>query len=379
MSMIRIIITYPIILITLFFIIFPKEVSAASFEISNITPTLVSSKTQEVQVSLVNIDIPTGSYLRVSFQKNDGDSYFGEISVDRNSWTTIKSTNSGDCSGYYLVSTVATSVDLYLRIGNNNPTNGDYKVKVNRFTAGCNLDNNAEMEGIITIGLPTPTPSPISTLTPTSTLSPGPAQTSSKAVYKINKSKDDAGSELTSVQIYIDGQYIHHVDDEILEFYLGNECYLGVGCDFGNHTISLRKDGYSNWEETRDILAGMSLEVNPILNKQTTASPTPTSSPTIMPNLTPRPTGSPTPLPGLATLASASDEAEAVLGTASAMTVDLTPEPVSSVNNKNKIPFLPFVLIFTGVGFIAFSVFSIIKSAKKDYTEDGEKQNSNFS
>ncbi len=146
-----------------------------SFEVSNITPTSISSITEEVKVDLVSIDMPVGSYLRVSFQKNDGDIYFGEMSEDRNSWISIRSTSSGDCSGYYLTSSGTTTVSLYLRIGSNNPVAGDYKVKVNRFTAGCNLDTNTKMEGMVTISLPTPTP--ISTPSPTATPSPSPTVT----------------------------------------------------------------------------------------------------------------------------------------------------------------------------------------------------------
>ena len=126
---------------------------------------------------------------------------------------------------------------------------------------------------------------PIPTSSPTTSSSPGPTQSSSRATYKINKPKDDAGVELSSVQIYVDGEYVHHEDEEVLEFYSGHECYSGINCSLGIHTISLRKIGYSNWSETKDFQAGMSLEVNPVLNRQATASPSPA------------PTKTPTPIP----------------------------------------------------------------------------------
>ena len=220
--------------------------------------------------------------------------------------------------------------------------------------------------------IPIPTFSP--TTTPTS--SPSPTQTSSKAVYKINKSKDNAGLELTSVQIYVDGQYIHHVDDEILEFYSGNECYLGVSCGFGNHTISLRKNGYSNWEETRDFLAGVSFEVSPVLDKQTTVSSTPSPSPSITPTKTSTPIPTKTPIP-----TPTNSPVEEILG-AETIFPSQSPEGIQDTapeNTKNTFPFLAVGIIALGLGFMGFSVFSIIKSVKKSYNIESEKENSQIS
>jgi hypothetical protein len=348
----------------LYFLIFPKETLAMSFEISNISPTLVNSTTQEIQISLVNINISTGSYLRASFQKNDGDPYFGEMSQDKNNWTLIRSITSGDCSGYYFVNSGVNSVDLYLRIGNNNPQTGDYKVKINRFTAGCSFDNNTKMEGNVTISLPISTPSP--TPFPTASPSPNPTQSSLKAIYKIDKSKDGSGAELSSVQIYVDGQYIHHEDDEILEFYTGHDCYTGISCDFGNHIISLRKDGYSNWENTKDFIAGMNLEVVPILIKQATptssssSSPIPSSIKTSTPISTRSPISTKTPIP-----IPTNSPLEEVLGVETIFSTQTPLETQSpSKNNGKSFPFFAIGLIALGLGFVGFSIYTMTSSLR---------------
>lgn len=193
--------------------------------------------------------------------------------------------------------------------------------------------------------------SSLSCLAPTPTPSPTPIQTSSKAIYKINKPKDDASNELASVQIYVDGEYIHHEDDETLEFYSGHECYSGVNCSLGIHSISIRKIGYSNWGETNDFQAGMSLEVNPILNKQTTASPvpTPTKTSTPIPTKTPKPTPKPSPTPEV--LGDSNQEAspDSELGETS------SPEP-SQVKTGSKKSAVILGAIFTGLGVFAMGI-----------------------
>ena len=78
-----------------------------------------------------------------------------------------------------------------------------------------------------------PTTSP-SILTPTPT---------PKATYKINKAKDNNGVELSSVKIYVDGQYTHHYDDETLTFCDGCHCddENAVDCGFGGHVIKTER------------------------------------------------------------------------------------------------------------------------------------------
>lgn len=127
----------------------------------------------------------------------------------------------------------------------------------------------------------TPTPEPTSSSTPTPTIQPPTPTSLSKATYKINEVKNEDGEVLSSVKIYVDGNYVHHYAPEILTFCDGCKCDADVGCGFGNHTISLEKSGYQNWSETKTINSGNSYEVNPVMNfASSTSSSVPTLSPT---------------------------------------------------------------------------------------------------
>ena len=204
----------------------------------------------------------------------------------------------------------------------------------------------------------TPSPSPSPTLVPTAV----PTILAYKSTYKINKPKDPTGKELSGIQIYVDGAYIHHEDDEILYFFNGHECYTGIDCGLGTHTISLRKSGYISWEDTQNFSAGSNFEVNPVLDKLKSSSPT--ASPTVLPtsNKTPKPTPTKIPTP-TDTPASGS----AVLGIKEEI---FTPLPSSTSLNAEtdgkKTPFLPIIFIISGLIFIAVPVFSIIRNGKKD-------------
>lgn len=198
----------------------------------------------------------------------------------------------------------------------------------------------------------------------TSTPTPTPSPT--KATYTINKSKDNQGSTLSSVQIYVDGNYVHHEDDEILEFFSGHECYSGVSCDFGNHTITLKKSGYSDWSNTENFTAGATFNVNPILDKEETSTPTPSPSPTATPTPTTKASKSPSPTPGSPSPSpSSSGNQINVLGVESTASSESDSEKNNSKGSKTKIPFLAIVLIIIGFGFIAVPIFSIIRNAKK--------------
>lgn len=197
--------------------------------------------------------------------------------------------------------------------------------------------------------------------TPTPTPTPTPAPTPYKATYKINTPKDNQGNILAGAQIFVDGIYVHHEDDEILQFFNGHECYAGVDCGLGTHTISLRKSGYLSWEDTYNFSAGENPEVNPVLNKldQPAATttpmvvPTPTKTPKTMPTKTPSPTESPA-------------TESAVLGIRTDPETTPSPTPEAQTSGKGKIPVLSLGLIFGGLCFIAVPIFSIIKNGKKD-------------
>ncbi len=207
---------------------------------------------------------------------------------------------------------------------------------------------------LMPVSTPSPLPSPI--LTPSPTISP----TSPKAVYKINQPKDNDGNDLSSVKIYVDGNYTHHEDEEVLQFFDGHKCSSDVLCGLGTHTISLKKDGFSTWEDTQDLLAGVNLEVNPVLDKLSTALPT--ASPTVSPisTKTPKPTPTKTPSP---TDVAASESA--VLGIHESFLKTTDPSQEAIQKSEGKAPILPIILVFAGLCFIAIPIFSIIKNGQK--------------
>ncbi len=142
---------------------------------------------------------------------------------------------------------------------------------------------------VITTTVPTATKP-----TPTSALTPAPA----KATYQLNEVKNEKGKALSSVKIYVDDQYIHHYAPEVLEFC--NSCYCDddkkVACGFGEHVIRLEKNGYQDWEETKEIKAGDTYLVNPVM----AFLPSPTPTPKAVPVSSLSPTGRISPSPSLA-------------------------------------------------------------------------------
>lgn len=119
---------------------------------------------------------------------------------------------------------------------------------------------------------PSPSPSP----------SPSSSSSSSSVSYRINEVKDEDGNTLSSVKVYVDGVYLKHYAPETLTFCDGCSCDSLTSCDFGGHTIKLEKNGYQDWEETRNITSGGSYQVNPIMevaSSESTSSSEDTASP----------------------------------------------------------------------------------------------------
>ena len=111
-----------------------------------------------------------------------------------------------------------------------------------------------------------------------------------------------------------------------------------------------------------------------------TKTPAPTKSPTPTPTKTPAIAKTAVPLGKISTpVATVSAQTSEVLGVGVAPdnSKDSTREPL--INTKNKISFLPFILVFIGLCFIAVPVFSIIKNVKKGYTGESEEQDSDIS
>lgn len=218
----------------------------------------------------------------------------------------------------------------------------------------------------VVLSVPSPSGGIVSFDCPDSTAPATPTSTPSvyKSVYKINKSKDSTGSELKSVQIYVDGVYIHHEDDEIVEFFDGHECYSEVNCNLGIHTISLRKSGYLSWEDTQNFTAGTNIEVNPILQKEEASTPVPTPTKTS----TPKPAPTKTPVPTILAAADASESASTASGVLGLKIDNFESGPSKQIpeDEKNKPPILAILLILGGLCFIAIPISSIIKNGKKN-------------
>ena len=87
------------------------------------------------------------------------------------------------------------------------------------------------------------------------------------ATWNIRNAKDEAHAEVSSAKIYVDGVYVHHYAPEELTFKEGGSCDGYVDCGFGEHTVSVKKEGYADWSKTRNIVAGSNVEDFPIMRK----------------------------------------------------------------------------------------------------------------
>ncbi len=215
-------------------------------------------------------------------------------------------------------------------------------------------------------------PSPTNTPSPTPSLTPTPTP-QTKATYKINQIKDSEGNLLSGVKIYVDDNYIHHEDEELLTFCEG--CYCdddkNINCGLGEHNIKLEKDGYNNWSESKNLVAGNNFEVNPVISPDSpTSTPTPTATLTPSPTSTIKPTLVPTmfktELDG-----SGSANFEQVLGTqnSDSQGYDISLEGSTGSaeglqTNKKKINFWPLLFIIPGAGMVCFSLLVLAKQKK---------------
>lgn len=283
---------YCAIFLIFFFFVFSSSVSALSFKIENVKPDSVSSKNQEVEVLLAITDLSSESYFRVAWQGKEGGSYFGYVKDNDGNWIEIKPLSSEECFSYYKVSQTGNSqITLVTKIGENIELSSEiYLLRAHRFTSTCKSytasDNAFEISVSLTTPTPSPNPSPSLSQTPAS--SPSPSLSPTTATYKINDVKDEEGSVLSSVKVYVDGVYVHHYAPETLTFCGDCQCDTYVDCGFGEHSIRLEKSGYENWEETEIINSGDSYEVDPIMS-ETDSDSSLASTPSPSPALTPSP------------------------------------------------------------------------------------------
>lgn len=208
--------------------------------------------------------------------------------------------------------------------------------------------------------------------------SPKPADSSetkaNKAVYKIEKSKDQDGNELSRVEIYVDGKYVHHFDEEILEFFDNHECYSGVPCGLGDHTITLKKEGYQEWSETKSFNQGDSYTASPILKKQKEedANLKSTTKPTVLAKATTVPKNT---FEGDDIEKNEETNEDVVLGLRNGEDEVKDDEVKVADEKERKLPVLSFIFIagsLSAFGFAGYSYFRT-KELNKGYNEKSAK------
>lgn len=155
-----------------------KAEAAFSFNISSSSATVITSGSQDVEVGLNVLDLPSESYFRVSLQKESGGSYYGYVLNNNGDWAKIQILD-GDCTAYYkVIDTSITSLLLKYRIGDDTEiSNGNYYLKAHRFTKTCTSYTEATNFLSLEVSLPTPTPTPSRTSTPEPTETPQPTNT----------------------------------------------------------------------------------------------------------------------------------------------------------------------------------------------------------
>ena len=118
------------------------------------------------------------------------------------------------------------------------------------------------------------------------TPTPTPTPTPGKSTWTIADVKDTNGVILTTAQVWVDGVYTKHYAPETLTFCTGCKCDTIVPCDYGLHTVTIKKSGYNDWVKTKTILEGAPPVTDYPVLTLTTVIPTPTPTP---PGPTPTP------------------------------------------------------------------------------------------
>ena len=95
-------------------------------------------------------------------------------------------------------------------------------------------------------------------------------------------------SDPTGASIYVDGELLGEVDEDIWgfedehEFESGYEFYwTSVGVSAGTHTLKLTKSGYKDWTKTITVESGGRTYVRAILESAPITTPTPTPTPIV--------------------------------------------------------------------------------------------------
>jgi len=352
----------------------PRVVASATITISN------PSVTDDTVTFTVNILGITASgltdgkgYLQAMFVGSDSKS-FGYTKNNSGDWYEYIGEPTADYikSKFYYFTPVDGSWSDTMTAKNNYDDSsykgpGNYILRVKRYTGGSTSsagDPSNDLTVNLSHALPTLTPSPTS------------SSLTQKSTYKINNAKDENGNILNQVKIYVDSQYTGNYTDETYTFCDSCKCGSNnIPCGYGSHTFKTEKDGYLDWSETKNIIAGETYEVSPVMNKESSSTVTPTSTPTKTP--TPSPTKTPTPKPTATSTPTPSSSPETsppevrVLGAE----IVLSPTPRVGASDSKKIPAFAYVFIVVGVLVLGVGGYLLFVSSKKEYngkTDEGQ-------
>ena len=348
---------------------FPKEIKAKIW-INEVMPDPDGEDTGNEWIELYNdsgSEVILDTYV---LEAKNGNTYQMPVVGKITNYLVIKADS---LYGFKLVNSGTITVNLYPTGGVSNPPTDSFVYTGS--SVGKSWGRIPDGGGVSSDKL-NPTPGQPNSL-PTSTPIPTATSGSTAAIYKINDAKDGDGSVLEQVKIFIDGQYTGNYTDETYTFCDGCKCGSNnIACGFGNHTFKTEKDGYDSWTETRNISIGGNYEVNPVMTKQDSSSPTITPTPT--PTVKATPTKTPTPKASIkaSSTPSASDESEKVdvLGLRQEL---VTLEPSASpeeVGAKKKVSPLSVVFLMSGGLVIGLAGFSSLKTWGKEYNERHEEK-----
>ena len=162
--------------------------------------------------------------------------------------------------------------------------------------------------------------------------------------------------------------------------YYGPGDYLLSFRRFSGNSLSATSTDSNSLPVSLTLTAPIS---SPTITPETTPTPTPTQTSFTLKTSPPIATVSPTKVPiktlspkSTTPIASMSAETSNVLGDTDYISMTPLPDSVNSLKDVKKPPYLPIILIISGISFITISIFSMIKGSKKQYTDGYEKEDS---
>ena len=340
------------------------EGAQAAVVINEVMPNPVGSDTENEWIEIFNtnntsIDLNGyklndlgGATLVIDTEHVDGATTINGNSflvVRRNEHTTFSLNNDGD------------TITLYLPDGNSAENVFSY-----------NGSNEGKSWGRIPDGgdihseplNPTPgTGNDSSTPSPTFTTTPSPTQ--SQATVNISKAVDGQGLPLSSVKIYIDGNYTGNHTEETYNFCDGCTCGTNkVTCGYGNHTFRFERSGYTTYEKSENVQSGNTYQINPVLNKEgspattlgtSTSAPSPTAKSGFSVSLPLSTKPTPSDNPDI-------ERKDSVLGIQGQTEEE---EEEAEEETTKPLPKLAYFLVFAGVLLLGYPVYVLLKARKK--------------